>query len=224
MDKEWLERRLYKRVGTIYGVQEKTEDVDTIAAQHEQDVASLVAVRDMYAIEIEGLQAQVAEMGGALEYTLVRLKPLLELMREDRRPTEWVEKIEKALTGAPKVLYRVLGKLANLDPELIPVVHICQGQPIDLCTTHLFHYGKISGSPVAVLVLECPPKGEQGYKRARGVISLGGKRPEDVIAEMRGRPTESEQDFPGIEAFDVEPDGRIKRVESEQEEATDEAN
>ena len=39
MDKEWLERRLYKRVGTIYGVQEKTEDVDAIAAQHKQELA-----------------------------------------------------------------------------------------------------------------------------------------------------------------------------------------
>jgi len=168
MDKEWLERRLYKRVGTIYGVQEKTEDVDAIAAQHEQDVASLVAVRDMYAIEIEGLQAQVAVMSTVLsklewidafcedigdsnaEGGFVICCPVCDAVKdaEEHSPDCW---LANALSAAPKV-WRVQGRTSlHYDIEVM-----AEGAP-DEFRQLLIDRGMFAAWDVMV----CLPPGEQ---------------------------------------------------------------
>ena len=69
------------------------------ANRMDSDIAGM-AVRDM-----KKAQAQVAVMAEAVGYTLVRLKPLVELIPPPKTPTEWVEKLEAALQSAPKVLY-----------------------------------------------------------------------------------------------------------------------
>ena len=172
------------------------EFVNAIAAQHEQDVASLVAVRDMYAIEIEGLQAQVAQVA-------VMATAITDVLERRGRGDRWLgETLRVALSAAPKVVARLEGKaLKRMDGSLLVMARHDDAIQIYHASDDRHYEGGYStlGEPieqVMVLVVECPPKGEQGYKRARGVIPWdeGGERPEDVIARLRGRPTESEQE------------------------------
>ena len=106
------------------------------------------------------------------------------------------EMIDNALSAAPKVVY--FGKAKTFTFEDGKNLAVVQNYSWDaggnvIQARDKEGYEHTMGKAGDVIILECPPEGEQGYKRARGVISLGGKRPEDVIAEMRGRPTESEQ-------------------------------
>jgi len=139
--------------------------------------------------EAQGLQAQVAMMAGAIT----------DVLERRGRGDSWLgETLRAALSAAPKVLMVTAGRWRE-DPSLPGRVDLLVNTPttvgdkrvvIGLTTAPVL---PDKGQQVNVFVVECPPEGEQGYKRARGVVSLGGKRPEDVIAEMRGRPTESEQ-------------------------------
>jgi len=142
MDKEWLERRLYKRVGTIYGVQEKTEDVDAIAAQHEEEVARVRSEKTELlpcghpasVVEDDGCQmcalervnrwlmeqlskslAQVAEMGRALEEMRREIQEYRwkpEAYDIDGTMILLEQTADNALSAAPKV-WRMQGRTSK---------------------------------------------------------------------------------------------------------------
>ena len=220
MDKEWLERRLYKRVGTIYGVQEKTEDVDAIAAQHKQELARarsektelLPCGHPASVVEDDGcamcnLEAQVAVMGTGLRAIRDEVEPSIHLSSMDLRV--WNMAVDTlSLSAAPKVVARLEGKaLKRMDGSLLVMARHDDAIQIYHASDD-GHYERgysTLGEPIEqamVLVVECLPPGEQleeseqGYKAACGVLPWdeSDERPEDVIARLRGRPTESEQE------------------------------
>jgi len=187
---------------------------ETIAVQHEEDVASLVAVRDMYAIEIEGLQAQVAQVA-------VMATAITDVLERRGRGDSWLgETLRAALSAAPKVVWHGMAK-TRFNVHGTPVfflpgdAKVVSGHVVFIQASSVEEFENIrSDGHVDVFVVEYPPKGEQapdtvqcsrrpeqpqeseqGYKLARGVLPWdeSGERPEDVIARLRGRPTESEQ-------------------------------
>jgi len=82
---------------------------DEIAQAHEQEMEEAETKWDLHLVgqqkQVEQLLGRVAMMAEALEDTLVRIEPLLELMPEPRRPTGWVQTVRDALRAAPKVLF-----------------------------------------------------------------------------------------------------------------------
>jgi len=162
--------------------------------------------------ETQELRAQVAVMADLLRRSYENLDWVGP--EGDIVTVLLLEAIDNALSAAPKVVWHGWGRAARLFADDWLTISVrTEGQKVSIQTrTQL---DERLGKEVGVYVVECPPKAEQptesehcsgqpeqsqdseqGYKRARGVIPWhdGDEMPEETIARMRGRPTESEQE------------------------------